>query len=144
MINNKSVRLYFQIKERSFIARLAAWKLNSDKVAIVIGKTIHLHNTERNELLQNKRWLLHELKHIEQFRHYGFLPFIFLYVWESIRHGYTNNKYEMEARASETDEQLFEYVEMIDKNKSFMSEELLKPHPDLPPKGRPPTHSPPK
>ena len=121
------MKLCFQIKERSFIARLAAWKLNSDKVAIVIGKTIHLHNTNRQEFLQNKRWLLHELKHIEQFRHYGYLPFIFLYLWESIWHGYTNNKYEIEARESETDEKLFEY---------------MRPHPDLPRKGRPSKHSP--
>ena len=115
MISNKSVKLYFLIKERSFIARLAAWKLNSDKVAIVIGKTIHLHNTERNEFLQNKRWVLHELKHIQQFQKHGFLPFIFLYLWESLRHGYANNKYEIEARAAENDEQLFKYMEMIDK-----------------------------
>ena len=118
MISNKSVKLYFQIKERSLIARLASWKLNSNKIAIVIGKTIHLHNTNRQEFLQNKRWFLHELKHIEQFSHYGFFPFIFLYLWESLHRGYTNNKYEIEARASETDEQLFEYGEMIDKNKS--------------------------
>ncbi|MGZ5220375.1 MAG: DUF4157 domain-containing protein [Chitinophagaceae bacterium] len=94
-------KTYYQIKERSWIARVAAWKLNSSQVAIVIGRTIHLHNTRRKEFLENKRWVLHELKHIEQFRRHGFLPFIFLYLWESIRHGYTNNKYEIEARAAE-------------------------------------------
>jgi hypothetical protein len=90
------------------IARLAAWKLNCNKVAIVIGKTIHLHNTQQQEFLEDKQWLLHELKHIEQFRRHGFLPFICLYLWESLRHGYINNKYEIEARAAENDEQLFE------------------------------------
>jgi hypothetical protein len=105
----KSGRLFnidFKIKERSFIARLAAWKLQSDKVAIVIGSTIHLHNTEKLEFLQNKRWVLHELKHVEQFKQHGFLSFLFLYVWESIRRGYVNNKYEIEARAAEADEDL--------------------------------------
>ena len=102
------MKLFFKIKEQSFIARLAAWKLKSDNAAIVIGKTIHLHNTGRNEFLQNKRWVLHELKHIQQFQQHGFLSFIFLYLRESLRHGYTNNKYEIEARASEHDEQLFE------------------------------------
>ena len=92
---------HFHIKENSWIGRLAAWKLGAEKVAIVIGRTIHLHNTGRDEFLQNRRWVLHELKHLEQFRRYGFVRFIFLYLWESIRHGYFNNKYEKEAREAE-------------------------------------------
>jgi hypothetical protein len=105
MTSDKSPNIEFRIKERSFIARLAAWKLKSEKVAIVIGKTIHLHNTARGEFLQNKQWVLHELKHVEQFKQHGFLSFIFFYLLESIRHGYINNKYEVEARAAETDEE---------------------------------------
>lgn len=101
----------FKIKEQSFIARLAAWKLGSDKVAIVIGQTIHLHNTRKPEFLQNSRWLLHELKHVVQFKSHGFLPFIFLYLWETIRHGYANNKYEIEARLAETDEAFLKLVD---------------------------------
>lgn len=93
---------------------MAAWKLNYSKVAIVIGRTIHLHNTQQQEFLQDKSWLLHELKHIEQFRRHGFIRFIFLYVWESIRHGYINNKYEVEARAAENDKQLFEKIKPAD------------------------------
>lgn len=91
----------YHIKERSWIAKLAAWKLGAGKVAIVVNRTIHLHNTSRQEFLQNKKWLLHELKHLEQFRRYGFFRFIFLYLYESARHGYTNNKFEIEARAAE-------------------------------------------
>ncbi|HKZ65882.1 MAG TPA: hypothetical protein VJ111_05995 [Chitinophagaceae bacterium] len=94
-------KLSYHIKENSFIARMAAWKLNCSKVAIVIGGTIHLHNTQQQEFLQNKGWLLHELKHVEQFRRHGFIRFLFLYLWESTLHGYTNNKYEIEARAAE-------------------------------------------
>jgi hypothetical protein len=99
---------HYHIKERSLVARLAAWKLNSSQVAIVIGRTIHLHNTSRNEFLEDRRWLLHELKHIEQFRRYGFFRFIVLYLAESIRHGYSNNKYEIEARAAERDEKIYD------------------------------------
>ena len=110
--------LYYHIKENSFIARLAAWKLNCDKVAIVIGKTIHLHNTQQQEFLKDKQWLLHELKHVEQFKRHGFIRFIFLYLWESIRHGYTNNKYEIEARAAENDNQLFEKMKLADKQEN--------------------------
>ena len=114
MISDEPAKLFFKIKEQSFIARLAASKLKTDKVAIVIGKTNHLHNTERFEFLQNKRWVCHELKHVQQFRQYGFLPFLFLYLWESIRVGYTNNKYETEARAAENDHTLFENMKLID------------------------------
>jgi hypothetical protein len=111
-------KLLYHIKENSFVARMAAWKLNYSKVAIVIGRTIHLHNTQRQEFLEDKKWLLHELKHIEQFRRYGFIRFIFLYVRESIRHGYTNNKYEIEARAAENDKQLFEQMKLADKQEN--------------------------
>jgi hypothetical protein len=97
--------LPFNIKENSFIARVAACKLNCDKVAIVIGKTIHLHHVSSLEFLENRRWVLHELKHVDQFRQHGFFLFIFLYLWESIRNGYRKNKYEVEARAAETDEE---------------------------------------
>ena len=114
------MKLFFKIKEQSFIARLAAWKLKSDNAAIVIGKTIHLHNTERHEFLKDKRWLLHELKHIQQFQQHGFLSFIFLYLRESLRHGYTNNKYEIEAIEAETDDSLFENMEMIDKKLTLL------------------------
>jgi hypothetical protein len=107
----KPFNINFRIKEGSFIARLAAWKLKSDKVAIVIGKTIHLHNTGRREFLQNKPWVLHELKHVEQFQQHGFFSFLYLYLLESIRRGYINNKYEIEARAAETDEDLLKKLE---------------------------------
>ncbi len=91
----------FFIKENSWIAKLAAAKLQSDRVAIVIGKTIHLHNTTKHHFLQNPTWLKHELCHIQQFKEHGFLNFIFKYLCESARHGYYNNKYEIEAREAE-------------------------------------------
>ena len=108
------MKTVIKVKEQSLVARLAAWKLKSDNAAIVIGRTIHLHNTSKNEFLQNKRWLCHELKHIEQFRLYGFVSFIFKYLVENIRHGYTNNKFEKEARLAETNEQLMMDMKLID------------------------------
>lgn len=91
----------YTIKENSWIAKLAALKLRSKKVAIVIGKTIHLHNTSKQNFLLDKRWVKHELCHIKQFEQYGFLNFIAKYLWESIKNGYYNNKYEVEARNGE-------------------------------------------
>jgi len=116
----KSDKLNFtvSIRERSFIARLAAWKLKSDNVAIVLGKTIHLHNTSRTQFLQNKEWVCHELKHIQQFQHHGFIVFIILYLFESLLHSYRNNKYEIEARGAENDESLLKIFKISDTGKT--------------------------
>ncbi|MBC7826843.1 MAG: DUF4157 domain-containing protein [Chitinophagaceae bacterium] len=93
--------MQFQIKENSFIARIAAWKLRSTQIAIVIGNTIHLHNTSRGEFLSNECWLNHEMEHIRQYRKHGFIPFVVSYLIESLTNGYFNNKYEVAARAAE-------------------------------------------
>lgn len=89
------------IKENSWIAKLAAKKLQSDHVAIVIGKTIHLYNTTRGDFLQNEKWVKHEVCHLQQFKKHGTFIFIIKYLWESLLHGYYNNKYEAEARKAE-------------------------------------------
>ena len=91
----------FLIKENSFLAKLAAWKLNAPHVAMVVGSTIHLHNTRCEEFLNNAKWLNHELCHIRQFRQHGFFTFILRYLWESMRKGYYNNRFEVEAREAE-------------------------------------------
>ena len=93
------MRIY--IKENSLIARFAAWKMNSSQIAIVIGRTIHLHNTTRREFVGNKRSLNHEMEHIRQYRKYGLIRFIVLYLVETTRKGYRNNKFEVAARAAE-------------------------------------------
>ena len=91
------------IKENSWVAWLAAKKLKVSAVAIVIGKTIYLYHASRVDFLNNSRWLKHELCHIRQFKEHGYVWFMLKYVWESILHGYHNNKYEVEARNSEQD-----------------------------------------
>ncbi len=91
----------YRIKEKSFLAFIAAKKLKAKQVAMVIGKTIHLHNTSEEEFLNNRRWFKHELAHIEQYKKYGLLKFLFLYLWYSIKYGYYNNPFEVEARKAE-------------------------------------------
>jgi hypothetical protein len=91
----------FIIKENSWLAKLAAKKLKSNAVAMVLGKTIYLHNTTKADFLQDERWLKHELCHIEQFKKHGYIFFIVKYLWESIRKGYYNNRFEVEARQAE-------------------------------------------
>lgn len=91
----------YRIKEKSFLALLAAKKLNVKKVAMVIGKTIHLYNTSTEDFLNNQRWVKHELAHIEQYKKHGLLKFLFLYLLYSMKYGYYNNPFEVEARKAE-------------------------------------------
>ncbi|MDE3247208.1 MAG: DUF4157 domain-containing protein [Bacteroidota bacterium] len=100
----------YYIKEGSLLARLAAWKLGQDKMAMVMGRTILLHDTSAQEFINNRKWIRHELAHIRQFEKHGFLPFLCKYLVESIRHGYHNNKYEQEARLAEEDESLDQFL----------------------------------
>jgi hypothetical protein len=118
-MKGKQKELLVRIIEKSFIARVAAWKLKSDNSAIVIGNTIHLFNASRLEFLKNKAWLCHELKHIQQFRQYGFVHFILMYLRESLLHGYANNKFEIEARAAEKDEHLIANMKLLDKGQQL-------------------------
>lgn len=93
--------LEFFIKENSWIAKLAAAKLRSQSVAVVLGKTIHLWQVDAASFLKDEKWVRHELCHIRQFQKFGFSTFIIRYLFESLRHGYRNNKYEIEARSAE-------------------------------------------
>lgn len=103
--------LMVKIKENSWVAKMAAAKMKSDKVAIVFGKTIHLHNTKREEFLHDKNWVCHELKHVEQYQQNGFAGFIAKYLFEWMKKGYYNNKFEVEARKSEKNFQLLQGVD---------------------------------
>jgi hypothetical protein len=102
-----------RIKENSCVAKVAAAKMKADKVAIVFGSTIHLHNTSRQEFLNDSDWVCHELKHVEQYKQNGFAGFLVKYVADWMKNGYYNNKFEVEARSSEKDLSLMKNVELI-------------------------------
>lgn len=72
--------------------------LRSSNVAMVLGKTIHLSGVKRENFLKNRSWVAHELCHVRQFQEHGYLRFLWLYLRESLRVGYYQNKYEVEAR----------------------------------------------
>jgi|SRR5690606_30599840 len=95
-----------RIVENSTLARIAAWKMGTQKVALTLGRTIYLHKTSKAQLLSDSDWLCHELAHVKQFLRYGLIPFLFLYLWESVRRGYYYNRFEVEARAAEKDRTL--------------------------------------
>ncbi len=90
-----------RIKEKSILAYLASKVLRSRQCAIVIGRTIHLHGTPKLDFIKDTRWYKHELKHIEQFKQYGVVKFLFLYILYTFRYGYYQNPFEVEARNAE-------------------------------------------
>lgn len=88
----------FKIVERSLFARIARMVLKSSNVAMVLGNSIHLSGVDRHTFLKDDGWVAHELCHIRQFKEHGYFRFLWLYLKESARVGYYNNKYEVEAR----------------------------------------------
>ena len=109
----KDFALKVSIKEKSFIACIAAKLLRQKKVAIVTGNIIHLWNTGKEEFLQNKTWLQHELVHVLQYREHGRIKFVLLYIWESLKTGYHKNKFETEARLYENEPSLSINLQVI-------------------------------
>jgi hypothetical protein len=103
LLNKNTLNEQFTIKENSWLAKIAAKKLNTSAVAMVLGSKIHLYNTSKAAFLQNEKWVKHELCHIRQYRQQGMVIFIIKYLWESIRKGYYNNRFEVEARAAENE-----------------------------------------
>ena len=96
--------MQYHIKTSSKRAWLAARILKANQVAIVFGNTIYLHNTTRQVFKANKPWLRHELKHIQQYKRLGYWRFLYLYAIETFKNGYYNNRFEVEARAAENDD----------------------------------------
>jgi hypothetical protein len=91
-----------KIIEHSVFARCAALCMRSSSVALVLGNHIFLWGTSQKNFVANNRWVKHELKHVEQYKKLGTSKFLLAYIWEWMRHGYTKNKFEIEARAAES------------------------------------------
>lgn len=82
---------------------MAARKLQSSAMAMVVGQTIHLHNSSREDFLRNTRWVRHEVAHVKQYAQLGVMRFIFFYLLETFNKGYENNSFEVDARQKERD-----------------------------------------
>jgi hypothetical protein len=95
------------IRENSSLARLAAWRFQSSGCALVLGSVIHIWGVTKSEFLLNKTWLRHEIRHVRQFRRYGWWGFMWRYLYYSLRYGYKENPLEREARlAAHLEEEL--------------------------------------
>ena len=74
--------------------RIGGWLLGRPTVSgVTLGRTIWLASDD----VMHPELLLHELRHVHQFAEDPL--FVLRYLWCSLRHGYTNNPYEADARA---------------------------------------------
>lgn len=78
---------------------------------MVIGTSIHLHNVSKEDFLKNERWVCHELVHVKQYAQLGMLRFIILYLLESFKKGYENNRFEVDARQKEEDRSIMSGIQ---------------------------------
>jgi hypothetical protein len=104
----KIISVYVQ--ENSLIASIAARNLRSTTCALVIRNTVYLHGMTRHEFIQNPSLLRHEVEHIRQWQREGFWSFLAKYLWYSLRVGYYNNPFEVEARDSESDIDFLQHI----------------------------------
>jgi hypothetical protein len=103
LLHFRSVSFPVRIREKSFLARLAARHLGYGHVAMVVGSTIYLHNVNVATFLARPSWVVHELKHVDQYKEHGFFGFLWKYLRDYLKNGYWNNRFEREARAAESD-----------------------------------------
>jgi len=70
-------------------------RMKGPAAAVTLGRTIVVHPDVR----LTRRLLVHELTHVRQWEEDRLFPL--RYALESLRHGYWNNRYELEARQAE-------------------------------------------
>lgn len=82
----------------SKLAKLIAKFHKTDRWAITIGQRAYYSVSEE---LVTERWRNHENRHKEQYKELGFIRFITLYLYYSMRYGYYKNPFEIDARNNE-------------------------------------------
>lgn len=78
------------------VAKLAGWR----QAGITLGQTTY-YSVSSEVVDADHSWRSHENWHKVQWRRDGRLKFACLYLWYTLRHGYQNNPYEVEARGHE-------------------------------------------
>jgi hypothetical protein len=83
-----------RFRRGGIFVRIGGWCLGIPSVAgITLGRTVWL----APDATVDAGLLLHEIRHVQQFASIWWFPV--RYVWESLRHGYSGNRYEVDARA---------------------------------------------
>jgi hypothetical protein len=86
------------VRKSAWLPTLAGWILGGGRpvAAVTLARTIVFHPSAP----VTERIVRHELAHVRQWERQP-LTFFARYAIECLRHGYTNNPYEVEARAAE-------------------------------------------
>jgi hypothetical protein len=83
-----------RFRRGGIFVRIGGWCLGFRSVAgFTLGRTVWL----APEAIADAALLLHEIRHVQQFATVWWFPL--RYVWETLRHGYHGNRYEIDARA---------------------------------------------
>ena len=81
-----------RLSEAGWVARLLSSKFfaGTEISAITLGHKINFCKLDRYDPHSPRglALLAHELKHVEQFEHYGRVGFYLKYLWDYLRHGY--------------------------------------------------------
>ncbi len=103
MENNTDILLpeNVTVVENSVFARIATWYMRTGAVALVWDRQILLWGVDTATFLKSRRWVRHELKHVEQYNRLGKWIFLKEYLTEWVLKGYKNNRFEVEARQAE-------------------------------------------
>jgi hypothetical protein len=93
---------FVHIRRSALLPTVGGWLTgrNRPMTAVTIGHTIHVHP----DRTLSDRLLRHELVHVAQWEAHPW-TFLIRYAWNHLRHGYTRNPYEIEARLAETRQQ---------------------------------------
>ena len=83
-----------RFRRGGILVRIGGWCLGLRSVAgITLGRTVWL----APDAVPDAGLLLHEVRHVQQFATIRWFPV--RYLWQSLRHGYHANRYEVDARA---------------------------------------------
>jgi hypothetical protein len=103
-----------RIKENSFRARIASFNLGAHSgLAMVWGDTILLFNVSKQDFLQDKKWVCHEVRHILQTLEIGKWRFLWRYLILGIKHGYHQHPFELDARLHDADFEILDRVHWL-------------------------------
>jgi hypothetical protein len=103
-----------RIKENSFRARIASFNLGATSgLAMVWGNSILLFNVSKQDFLQDKHWVCHEIRHIIQSQQLGKWTFLWRYIVLSFKHGYHHHPYEVDARLHDADFEVLDRVQWL-------------------------------
>ena len=89
-----------RVIENSKLAKLAAKIKGEKKYAVTFGKTIFISG-RKEQFFGDIGWMRHEFTHVQQYKKYGVLRFLTLYLVYSLFHKYSEIPFEKEAIAAE-------------------------------------------